>query len=100
MARAAAESRGFAVTRLLTHWPEIVGEAVARIAGPVAHPEAGLTRRADSTLTEQLSARFAERIRQLGVQRVLWGADGAAGGTAPAAADLIMFSDNIVTIPD
>lgn len=33
--RAAAESRGFAVTRLLTHWPEIVGEAVARIARPV-----------------------------------------------------------------
>jgi hypothetical protein len=33
--RAAAESRGFAVTRLLTHWPEIVGEAVARVARPV-----------------------------------------------------------------
>jgi len=33
--RVAAESRGFAVTRLLTHWPEIVGDAVARIARPV-----------------------------------------------------------------
>lgn len=33
--RAAAELRGFAVTRLLTHWPEIVGEAVARVARPV-----------------------------------------------------------------
>jgi len=32
------------------------------------------------------AARVAERIRQLGVQRVLWGADGAAGGTTPAAA--------------
>ncbi len=33
--RAASESRGFAVSRLLTHWPEVVGEAVARIARPV-----------------------------------------------------------------
>jgi predicted TIM-barrel fold metal-dependent hydrolase len=32
------------------------------------------------------AARVAERIRQFGVQRVLWGADGAAGGTTPAAA--------------
>jgi predicted TIM-barrel fold metal-dependent hydrolase len=29
------------------------------------------------------AARVAERIRQLGVQRVVWGADGAAGGTTP-----------------
>ena len=33
--RTASESRGFAVTRLLTHWEEIVGEAVARVANPV-----------------------------------------------------------------
>jgi hypothetical protein len=33
--RAVGEARGFAVTRLLTHWPEIVGEAVARVARPV-----------------------------------------------------------------
>lgn len=33
--RVAGESRGFAVSRLLTHWDEIVGEAVARIAQPV-----------------------------------------------------------------
>jgi len=32
------------------------------------------------------AARVAERIRQLGVERVLWGADGAAGGTTPTAA--------------
>ena len=32
------------------------------------------------------AARVAERIRQIGVHRVLWGADGAAGGTTPAAA--------------
>lgn len=33
--RSASEARGFAVTRLLTHWSEIVGEATAQIATPV-----------------------------------------------------------------
>lgn len=33
--RGASESRGFAVSRLLTHWPEIVGEEIAAIALPV-----------------------------------------------------------------
>jgi hypothetical protein len=33
--RKASEQRGFAVTRLLTHWIEVVGEAVAQIATPV-----------------------------------------------------------------
>lgn len=33
--RAAGESRGFAVARLLTHWAEIVGEDAARITRPV-----------------------------------------------------------------
>ncbi|WP_108485268.1 DUF721 domain-containing protein [Oceaniglobus ichthyenteri] len=33
--RAAGEKRGFAVTRLLTHWPEIVGEDVAGMCRPV-----------------------------------------------------------------
>ena len=33
--RKASEERGFAVTRLLTHWQEVVGEAVAQIATPV-----------------------------------------------------------------
>lgn len=33
--RRVGESRGFAVSRLLTHWPEIVGEDIARIARPV-----------------------------------------------------------------
>ncbi|MEL6204414.1 MAG: DUF721 domain-containing protein [Pseudomonadota bacterium] len=33
--RAATQSRGFAVTRLLTHWAEIVGEDVAAVARPV-----------------------------------------------------------------
>ncbi|WP_104072409.1 DUF721 domain-containing protein [Albidovulum inexpectatum] len=33
--RAVGESRGFAVSRLLTHWPEIVGEDIAAMAVPV-----------------------------------------------------------------
>ena len=33
--RKAGESRGFAVTRLLTHWPEVVGDDIAAIARPV-----------------------------------------------------------------
>ncbi|MDP5308528.1 DUF721 domain-containing protein [Paracoccus spongiarum] len=31
----AAEGRGFAVSRLLTHWPEIAGESLARMTRPV-----------------------------------------------------------------
>ena len=33
--RKASEERGFAVTRLLTHWAEVVGEVVAAVATPV-----------------------------------------------------------------
>jgi hypothetical protein len=33
--RAAGESRGFAVSRLLTHWAEIAGEDLARVTEPV-----------------------------------------------------------------
>lgn len=33
--RKATETRGFAVTRLLTHWREIMGEDIAAIARPV-----------------------------------------------------------------
>lgn len=33
--RSAGETRGFAVSRLLTQWPEVVGEDIAAIARPV-----------------------------------------------------------------
>ena len=33
--RVAGEARGFAVSRLLTQWEEVVGEAVAKVARPV-----------------------------------------------------------------
>lgn len=33
--RAVGEARGFAVARLLTQWPEIAGESIARVTRPV-----------------------------------------------------------------
>lgn len=46
--QAAGEARGFAATRLLTHWAEIVGEDTARLARPkdirFARPRAGATK--------------------------------------------------------
>lgn len=33
--RSASETRGFAQSRLLTHWPEIAGESIAAISRPV-----------------------------------------------------------------
>jgi hypothetical protein len=33
--RTAGESRGFAIARLLTHWPEVVGEDLAKCTRPV-----------------------------------------------------------------
>jgi hypothetical protein len=33
--RAVGESRGFAVSRLLTHWPEVVGDEIAAMARPI-----------------------------------------------------------------
>ncbi len=40
----AAEGRGFAVARLLTHWPEIAGPELARMTRPirVSHSRSGL----------------------------------------------------------
>ena len=47
--RAASETRGFSETRLLTHWAEIAGTAVAKIARPV---KVGYTRQGmGATLT-------------------------------------------------
>jgi hypothetical protein len=42
--RKAGEARGFAVSRLLTHWPEVVGEDLAALARPVkvAYGKGGL----------------------------------------------------------
>ncbi|SFD66377.1 DUF721 domain-containing protein [Roseivivax sediminis] len=47
--RKASESRGFAQSRLLTHWPEIAGEKIAAISRPVevSYGRGGI----DATLT-------------------------------------------------
>ena len=51
--REIGEARGFSATRLLTHWPEIVGQAVAAIARPVEvrHPRGGKGAPEGATLT-------------------------------------------------
>ena len=40
--RAAGEKRGFALSRILTHWPEVAGEALARITRPVKMRREGM----------------------------------------------------------
>ena len=51
--REIGEARGFSATRLLTHWPEIVGASVAAIARPleVRHPRRGKGAPEGATLT-------------------------------------------------
>ena len=67
--RAAGESRGFAVSRLLTHWAEIVGPEIAAMARPV---EIGygrgfgatlslLTTGADAPIVEMRKERIREK---------------------------------------
>lgn len=69
--RAAAESRGFAQSRLLTHWAEIVGEAVAAVALPVSvgYGKGGLgatltllTTGAQAPLVEMQKEKIRERV--------------------------------------
>jgi len=66
--RVASETRGFAVSRLLTHWAEIAGEDTARIARPV---EMSYGRGFGATLTLLTTGAFApivemqkERLRE------------------------------------
>lgn len=57
--RAAGESRGFAVSRLLTHWAEIAGEDVARVTEPV---EVSYGKGFGATLTLLVSGAHAPMI--------------------------------------
>src|SRR6056297_3507131 len=66
--RTASETRGFAVSRLLTHWAEIAGEEIARVARPV---EMSYGRGFGATLTLLTTGAFApivdmqrERLRE------------------------------------
>ncbi|WP_159965714.1 DUF721 domain-containing protein [Profundibacterium mesophilum] len=69
--RQAGESRGFAVTRLLTHWAEIVGPEFAGVARPVdvRYGRKGfgatltvLTTGAQAQMLEMSKARILERV--------------------------------------
>ncbi len=69
--RAASESRGFAQSRLLTHWAEIVGDAVAAVALPVSvgYGKGGLgatltllTTGAQAPLVEMQKEQIRERV--------------------------------------
>lgn len=69
--RKAGESRGFAVTRLLTHWAEIVGEETAALARPVkvSYPRDGfgatltlLTTGARAPIVEMKKDAIVERV--------------------------------------
>ncbi len=69
--RKASESRGFAVSRLLTHWPEIAGQDIAAIARPVevSYGRQGfgatltiLTTGAQAPLVEMQKAALREKV--------------------------------------
>lgn len=69
--RAASETRGFAVTRLLTHWVEIMGEDIASVARPVdiKYGRQGfgatltvLTTGAQAVMLEMQKERMRERV--------------------------------------
>lgn len=69
--RKAGESRGFAVSKLLTHWTEIAGEEIARVARPVnvSYARGGfgatltvLTTGAHAPLVQMQSERLREKV--------------------------------------
>ncbi len=69
--RAASETRGFAESRLLTHWSDIVGDRVAAIARPVevTYAKGGLgatltmlTTGAQAPMLEMEKLRILERV--------------------------------------
>lgn len=69
--REAGESRGFAVTRLITHWEEIVGEPIARVCRPteVSYKRSGfgatltlLTTGAQAPMLEMQKEKLREKV--------------------------------------
>lgn len=69
--RSASEGRGFAETRVLTHWPEIVGEDTARVATPlnVSYAKGGmgatltlLTTGANAPMLEMQKIQILEKV--------------------------------------
>ncbi|QFS81424.1 hypothetical protein FIU97_01075 [Roseivivax sp. THAF40] len=81
--RRASETRGFAESRVLTHWPEIAGEDTARIARPVevSYSRGGmgatlvlLTTGAHAPMLEMQKDQIRDRVNQIygynAIQRV------------------------------
>lgn len=69
--RAASQSRGFAVSRLLTHWTEVVGPDIAAVARPVeiSYGRGGmgatlvlLTTGAQAPMLEMQKGRIEEKV--------------------------------------
>ena len=99
--REVAETRGFAVSRLLTHWPEIAGDALARTTRPVkvSYARGGLggtlailTSGAHAPMVEMQAERLRQRVNAcygynaIARIRVTQTApDGFAEGAAPFA---------------
>jgi len=72
--RKAGESRGFAVTRLITHWDEIAGEGIAQISRPVevSYGRGGfgatltlLTTGANAPMLEMQKEQLRERVNRV-----------------------------------
>ena len=105
----AAEGRGFAVARLLTHWPEIAGPQLAALTRPVriSHTRGGfgatltlLTAGSVAPLVEMQLPQLRERVNACygynAVQRILLTQTAASGfaegqpmfAAAPAKAEL------------
>lgn len=79
--RKAGESRGFAVSRLLTHWPEIVGADLAGLARPV---RVSYGRGFGATLTVLASGASAQ-IVQMQLPRIVERVNACYGYAAIAA---------------
>lgn len=77
--RAAGEKRGFAVTRLLTHWPDVVGPDLAAMTRPV---KVGYSRDGfGATLTVLVSSAHAPMV-QMQVPRIINAVNAAYGYAA------------------
>lgn len=79
--RTAAEKRGFAVARLLTHWEEIVGEDIARIAQPV---KVGYGREGLGATLTLLTTGAAAPLLQMQIPRIRERVNGCYGYNAIA----------------